>query len=170
MKQLFKMLIPYVKRHKLFFFFVNITSIAIAATQTLFPLQVGRLVDKAIATNDKNDLYFGILILTGLALMDLMFNILQRLSATRFGQRIIEDIRNDLYQTLQYQEMEFYAFESVGQIMSRTIEEVMSLSDVLRWAYRITLLLVWLLIGSVIAMWGVSPYMSLIFIISLTSP
>ncbi|MHA1910844.1 MAG: ABC transporter ATP-binding protein [Candidatus Kariarchaeaceae archaeon] len=165
MKQLFKMLIPYIKQHKKNFFFLNITSIALAVTQTFFPLQVGILVDDAIALNDKSGLYLGITILLGLAIMDLTFNVLQRLSATRFGQRIIENIRNDLYETLQYQEMEFYAFESVGQIMSRTIEEVMSLSDVLRWAYRITLLLIWLVIGAVIAMWGVSPYMALIFVV-----
>ena len=49
--------------------------------------------------------------------------------------------------------------------MSRTIEEVFSLREILTWGYRISLLLVWLFIGSMIVMVRISLELALIFLV-----
>ncbi|WP_371801731.1 ABC transporter ATP-binding protein [Candidatus Lokiarchaeum ossiferum] len=165
MKALFKLLIPYVKRQKTIFMIVNLTAIATAVFQTLIPFQVSSLIDTVIVPRNLDQLVPGFLLLILYALLDWGGNMSLRVSATYFGQAIIRDLRQDLYETLQSQELEFYANENVGQIMSRTIGEIISFGNILRWGYRLFLLFVWLYLFSIISVWQISPYLSLILLI-----
>ena len=165
MKALLKLLIPYVKRQKKTFLIVNMAAIATAVFQTLIPFQVSSLIDNIIVPKQLGELIPGFLILILYALLDWGGNVSLRVSATYFGQAIIRDLRQDLYETLQSQELEFYANENVGQIMSRTIGEIISFGNILRWGYRLFLLFVWLYVFSIISVWQISPYLSLILLI-----
>ncbi|MCE7734972.1 MAG: ABC transporter ATP-binding protein [Candidatus Heimdallarchaeota archaeon] len=165
MREVFDLLWPYTKRHKLKFFALNFTIFIAAVSQTLIPLQISLLIDGALIDRDKNGLYIGFGIIMLLAFIDLLAGMGQRFASVSFSTSIIYDIRQDLYEALQYQELEYYSSETIGQIMSRSIEEVLSLREILTWGYRIGLLLVLLFLNSFIIMAGISIQLSIIFLI-----
>lgn len=140
-------------------------TIIAAVAQTLIPVNIGLIVDDVIENDSKNRLINGFFTIVAFGIIDLFANMGQRFSSVRFAQSILKDIRQDLFQTLQYQELEFYSKETIGQIMARSIEEVFSLRDLLTWGYRICMLLVWLFIGSMLVMLQISFALSLIFMI-----
>lgn len=152
-------------RHKLKFGALNLSIFIAAISQTLIPLQISRMIDGAIADESKSDLYYGFGIVILLAIIDLFAGMGQRFASVKFSTSIIYDIRQDLYEALQYQELEYYSSETIGQIMSRSIEEVLSLREILTWGYRIGLLLVLLFLNAFIVMVGISVRLSLVFLV-----
>lgn len=150
--ELIDLLKPYARKHWKYFAALNFTAIAAAVSQTLIPLSIGRVVDNVLPQKDYNALFIAFLGLLGLTLLDLLAQSGARFSGVKFAQGVTFDIRQDLFQTLQEQELEFYSRETTGQIMSRSIEEVFSLRDILTWAYRITTLVIFLFLGAIFSM------------------
>ncbi len=99
------------------------------------------------------------------AVVDLLMNFAMRYFVVRYSQAVIFDLRQDIFVALQSQEMEFYSKENVGQIMSRSIEEIYSLRDLLTWSLRISFLLIFLFISAISSMVEVSIELSMIFVI-----
>ena len=137
MLALLKLLFPYIKQHKRAFIVVNLAAILTAIFQTLIPFQVSTIIDEIIVPGQRTHLVLAVILLIGFGLLDWAGNVTLRVSATYLGQGIIEDLRQDLYETLQSQELEFYANETVGQIMSRTIGEILSFGNILRYSFLI---------------------------------
>ncbi|MHA2503762.1 MAG: ABC transporter ATP-binding protein [Candidatus Kariarchaeaceae archaeon] len=160
--ELLEFLSPYVKNHKGWFFGLNITAIIAAIAQTYIPLTVGRVIDTVLVTLDKGSLRDAFFLLVGLVVLDLFAQSAQRFAGVQFAQRVIFDIRQNLFIKLQNQEMDFYSKETTGQIMARSVEEVYSLRDILTWAYRITVLVTFLFIGAIGSMFllGVESFSS----------
>ena len=113
-KEVFTLLFPYIRKHWKYFIVLNISIIIAALAQTLIPLTISTVVDDLIEKKDKSLLYTGFFLILAFALIDLVANMSQRFASVRFGQNIMFDIRQDLYSTLQYQELEYYASETVG--------------------------------------------------------
>ena len=165
MNEVLELLIPYTKRHKKEFLGLNISIISAAIAQALIPLKISSIIDNGLIHRNKQVLYSGFFILLLLTMMDFMSQMGQRLFSNRYSNGVIYDIRQDLYVALQYQEIEYYSSETIGQIMARSIEEVLALRELLTWGYRITGLLTFLFITSFIAMVGISLPLSLVFLL-----
>ena len=165
MKEVFDLLWPYTMRHKLKFLALNLSILVAALSQTLIPLQIALIIDGPLADKDRNGLYLGFGIIVVLAIIDLLAGMGQRFASVSFSTSIIYDIRQDLYEALQYQELEYYSSETIGQIMARSIEEVLSLREILTWGYRIGLLLILLFLNSFILMLNISFQLSLVFLV-----
>ncbi len=165
MRELLTLLKPYIKKHKLFFAGVNLASIGAATAQTLIPLKISEIIDITLEEASKSSLLIGFVILIGFTLLDLLANMIQRRFTVKMSQNVIFDLRQDLFEVLQGHELEFYSKESVGQIMSRSIEEVYSMRELLTWGYRITALVTFLFIGSIVSIMSISWQLGLVFLI-----
>ena len=165
MNEFFKFIIPYVKRHLKLFLAVNILALVTAICEVSIPVQISFLLDDVILSDQRNKLLLGFFGLLGLIVLDWVANVSLRLTTSYIGQNILEDIRQDLYATLEQQELPFYAEESPGQLLSRTIGEMMSITNLLQWGYRLAALFTWMLVLSIIYMGRISPYLALIFIL-----
>ena len=140
-------------------------SFSAATAQTLIPLKISDIIDQTLADANKSSLLIGFIILLGFTLLDLLANMIQRRFTVKMSQNVIFDLRQDLFEVLQSHELEFYSKESVGQIMSRSIEEVYSMRELLTWGYRITALVTFLFIGSIISIMRFSWQLGLVFMI-----
>ncbi len=156
---------PYVKKNKLVFTLVVIATFVAASVQSIVPLQIGKIINGPIKSGDKYALLIGLFVLLAFVALDLSANMGQRFATIRFAQNIIYDIRQDLFKTLQFQELEFYSTESVGQLMARSIQEVFSLRELLTWVFRISILITLLFIGAIIAVFQISPWLVIIYLI-----
>ena len=152
LKELIDLLKPYIKSHKYWFVFLNIIAIVAAIAQTMFPLIIGDAIDNAFSDLDLITLQSTFFILIGLVLLDLLAQFGARYIGLNFAQRIIFDIRQNIFIKLQNQELDFYSKETTGQIMAKTMEEVYSLRDILTWGYRMTILMIFLFLGAITSM------------------
>ncbi len=165
MYEFFKFITPYLKRHKRWFIIVNLLAFVTAICEVAIPIQISYLLDDIILTQLRDKLFLGVLGLIGFIALDFVANSSLRLATSQIGQTILKDIRQDLYITLQGQELPFYAEESPGQILSRTIGEMMAITNLLQWGYRLASLFTWMLVLSVIYMGRISPYLAITFVL-----
>lgn len=165
MYDFFKFIFPYIKRHKGWFFLVNVFALITAVSEVAIPIQTSFMLDKIILTKQVDRLFIAFLGLLGLVILDFAANVSLRLTTSYVGQLVLQDIRQDMFETLQKQELAFYAKESPGQILSRTIGEMMAITDILQWGYRLGSLFLWMLLLSTIYMVTISPYLAAIFLL-----
>ena len=161
MREFLKFIFPYMKEQKYIFILANIFVIIAAIVQTSIPLQIAFIIDEILPLETPQLLINGFLILFTFAIMELVLNFSMRLMSVQFSRRIMYNIRRNIFELIQDQELEFHSRETVGQIMARTIEEVYSLQEILTWGWRISILISWLFIGAFIAMWYSSPLLSI---------
>ncbi len=86
----------------------------------------------SIAFNELMFLALEILLLTGIAGI---FSFIQRYVNAYFSQRIVYDVRNDAFASLQRQSFAFYDKAQVGQLMSRTTTDVERINRFLDWQF-----------------------------------
>jgi ABC-type multidrug transport system fused ATPase/permease subunit len=153
MKVLMLLLYPYIKERKWHLFVLIFFIVLGGIIQTSIPLAIRDVINNLDAGMGELALYYGFAIITLLALADLLTGIYSRWLNIRFNHNIQYRLKQDVFQVLQEQEMEFYSQESIGQIMSRTVEEVTNMREVLGWGLRILVSVITLYVGAFIAMW-----------------
>ena len=154
---------PYVKEHKKPFMISNFFILLGACTQIGIPLYIQTVIDTIYPTKSTNALYIAFVILLGLAFLDYVGNYGMRITGVYFARNTVESIRRDMFRKLHEQELEYYWKESVGQLLSRSMDDVYNLQDVLTWAWRIVASLITISIGIFVVMFLTSPTLALVF-------
>lgn len=105
---------------------------AIGAITGLFLPRITQMaIDDAIPNKDKTYLFqlAGLLILC--FIISIIFTTLRSIIMTKIGQKIIYDIRKDLYEHLQRLSFQYYDDRPHGKILVRVVNYVNSVSDML---------------------------------------
>lgn len=126
-RRLLSYLLPHRGRMAIAFITLAISS----AINVGFPLMIVRLLDSVLneASYSKlNQLAFG---LTALFLVSAALVFVQNYMLSYIGEKIILDIRTQLYRHLQKLSLEFYANRRVGEIISRLSNDVTKVQNVL---------------------------------------
>lgn len=118
-RDLFRRVLRYVVPYKWQAFGLLATTAALAALHLLPPVLTKFLVDDAIA--NKNMELFWIIIATIVVMhfMDGFITGVRTYISTWLGQRVVADLRNEVYQHLQRLSMSYYDRNRTGAIMSR---------------------------------------------------
>ena len=153
MRNFLKFMVPYVKEQKKSFFILNILFFFAAIQQTLVPIEIQVIIDNGILNKDSQVIFYGFIIVFFLAIAELILNISMRVETTYFSQKAMESMRRDIFRAIQGQELQFFAKETVGQLMSRSIDEIYGFQDILTWGIRTAGVIVWLFVDIFITMW-----------------
>jgi ATP-binding cassette subfamily B protein len=97
---------------------------ATAALGVLPPLAVRGILDQAIPQRDLRLLGLLVGAIIGLNILSGLIGVLQNLVNARVGERIIFDLRNQLFQHLQQMSLPFYTTTRAGEIVSRINNDV----------------------------------------------
>ena len=128
--QVLRRLVKYVRPYQRVFYFLIFLTIATAALGTLRPFLIQRMVDITIEEGDWAGLnrMFGLLLvlLVGHAIV----SYLQTYFGGWLGQYIVRDIRVDLYRHILDLRLKFFDRTPIGQLVTRNISDVETLSDV----------------------------------------
>jgi ATP-binding cassette subfamily B protein len=158
---------PYLFRHKAMLGAALLALLASAAATLVVPLAIRRMIDLGFSgiEPDLIDTYFGTLIGVGV--------VLAVASAARFycvnwlGERVVADIRSDVFKHLTGLSPAFYEVSHSGEVMSRltadTTQVKAAASTAISQAIRNTLLLT----GGAIMMVVTSPKLSLAVLIAI---
>ncbi len=150
--EIFSFLLPYLVKRKIFLVFVSVVSFFAAILGLIAPILIGRVVDVAIPAKSINLIW----ILGGSIFIAALFGgILQYVSrfyAALFAEKVIFELRNDIYGTLQQLSLTFYDEESTGQIMTRVTTDLQAIQTFVNFTLRLLMNGLILFFGSYIAM------------------
>ncbi|UCD72755.1 MAG: ABC transporter ATP-binding protein, partial [Candidatus Bathyarchaeota archaeon] len=88
------------------------------------PLIVRDVVDKVLIEKQYSTLPLYTLGIVGISVLRGIFRFIQRYVQSYVGQRVVFDIRTDLFQALQEKSFSFYDKRRTGQLMSRATNDV----------------------------------------------
>lgn len=129
--ELIRRILGYLKPYRLQFAFVFIT-ILLSATVGLLPsIITGRIVDEALVGRNM-DLLIRLLLTAFAALtVSQLVGVLENYINAWISQRIIFDMRNQMYRHLQYMSHSFFTTEKQGDIITRMNTDISGVSTVI---------------------------------------
>ena len=130
-KELLVRIMSYLKPYWLQFIFVFI-AILLSATVGLLPsILTGRIVDEALVGKDMELLIKLLLAAFAALTVSQLVGVLENYINAWISQRIIFDMRNQMYQHLQYMPHSFFTTEKQGDIITRMNTDISGVSSVI---------------------------------------
>jgi len=127
MKRLFKYLLSYKKKVLIVTLLILIT-VAIA---TAYPLLIQYAIDVPIINKDIKGLFIIVGIIAGLAVINMVSNMIWRKIMAKVSNEVVLKIRRELYVHIQNLGVDFFDSRPAGKILARVTGDVNSLKDVL---------------------------------------
>jgi len=148
----FRKLLRYVARNWTWFA-VSIVAMLISTYINVYiPQLSGRVIKDVLEIRDFNllmSLVIQILALTGVLAV---FSLIQRYANGYFSQKVVFDIRNDAFKSIQRQSFEFFDKMQIGQLMTRVTTDVNRIRMFIGWQLRMLFSAVFLIIGVIASM------------------
>ncbi len=150
-------LIGYSLRHKgiLFGFLL---SVGIGLVFNLIsPLVMIHIIDNVILADNLEQLVPYTLFYVSLGVLYSLFDTIGRYGAAISSQRVIYDLRKDIYESLMGKDLAFYDENETGQLLARATTDVTTMREFLYWGLRVMFIGIAMLIGTFFVMYTVSP-------------
>ncbi|MFH1784229.1 MAG: ABC transporter ATP-binding protein [bacterium] len=126
----YKRLIQYVKPYSTRFFEAMVCMIFVGGLTGLVMYILKDVIDKIfIRPYQPEMLRFVVIAVPVIFLLKGIFSYIQGYLMSYIGQKVVMDIRNDLYEHLQKLSLDFYTNKSTGGIMSRLTNDIIAIQD-----------------------------------------
>lgn len=130
-KELLLRILSYLKPYWLQFVFVFVAILLSAAIGLLPSIITGRIVDEALVGRSMSLLIRLLLMAFGAMAASQLVGVLENYINTWISQRIIFDMRNQMYHHLEYMPHSFYTSEKQGDIITRMNTDISGVSSVI---------------------------------------
>ncbi len=158
---------PYILRHKLMLVAAGIALLAAALSTLVLPVGARYIIDMGFSTKSTQfiDDYFFLMVLLGA--------VLAISSAARYycvnwlGERIVSDVRDDVFKHLTTLSLSFYSRTHSGELMSRLSADTTQIKSVAGTAASQALRNLVMLVGAVIMMFLTSPKLSILVVVAI---
>ncbi len=127
---LFKRLFKFIKPYKLVFGGVVITVVLIAVFSAVKPKILQLAIDNNIATQTVEGFFPYILIMIGLLILEVVFQLLFIFYAAWLGQSVVKDVRVTLFNHMLRFKMKYYDNSSVGVLITRAVTDMERIADI----------------------------------------
>ncbi len=128
-KKLVRRLFSYAWRNKLPFLVALGVIFCLSFLQVLIPQITRYIIDVVIPGKKLDSLPWVAAAILGVSLLVGIFNFLRSYMMSLFGQRIIDNIRNDLYKHIQKLSISFFDNQRTGDLMSRLAQDVNAIGN-----------------------------------------
>jgi ATP-binding cassette subfamily B protein len=123
--------------------------VAVTYLNVVVPLIIREVVDKVLVQNMYDQLAWLSLSIIVIAALRSVFSFTQRFTQQYIGQKVVFDLRNNLFRSLEEKSFSFYDQAQTGQLMSRVTSDVEQVRALLAWWLE-TLVSSVLTVGSVV--------------------
>jgi ATP-binding cassette, subfamily B, multidrug efflux pump len=127
--RLMRRLIGYLRPYKLRAFFALLAIVAGVAFQLAQPILVKRAIDQHIAVGDLSGVATVALLYLGTLVGAFVAEFVQTTTLQMLGQRIMYDMRREVYDHLQRLDLAYYDRNPVGRLMTRVTSDVDAIND-----------------------------------------
>ena len=164
-KALLVRILSYLKPYWLQFIFVFI-AILLSATVGLLPsIITGRIVDEALVGKNM-ELLIRLLLMAFAALtVSQLVGVLENYINAWISQRIIFDMRNQMYKHLQYMPHSFFTTEKQGDIITRMNTDISGVSSVISGTLSNIVSNVATVVTTLVALFSMSPHLAVVGIL-----
>ena len=128
--KLFKRLLEYVLIYRTVFVFVGISAILISVFSTLTPYLMKVAVDDYLALSKYQDFIFLIIIMFLNLMLTVLFMFLFSYYANLLGQKVIYDIRVQLFKHILDFKMSYFDKSSVGRLVTRAVNDMETIASI----------------------------------------
>ena len=127
---LFKRLLEYVLVYKTVFVFVAISAILISIFSTLTPYLIKVAVDDYLALGKYQDFIYLIIFMLFNLLLTVLFMFLFSYYANLLGQKVICDVRVQLFKHILDFKMSYFDKSSVGRLVTRAVNDMETIASI----------------------------------------
>lgn len=127
---LFKRLLRYVKPYRFTFLFVLIAAILLSVFSTLNPYLLKITVDDYITLKDYNGMLVFIGIMAAVLFLEVFFQFSFIYYANWLGQRVVYDLRKDLFRRMIGFRKTFFDRSAVGRLVTRAVNDIETIASI----------------------------------------
>ncbi|NJN55651.1 MAG: hypothetical protein HC804_13415 [Anaerolineae bacterium] len=151
-----------------FWFTVSIITLVISTLLGLvLPLVIGSLVDVILVDNDLSQLNVWMVGLFIVFIIQAIFSFINRLSLAYVGERVIADIRIEVFTHLQRLSLRYFADTRTGEIISRLTNDISQLQAAITENMMALLRQVITLVGAAILLFWLNWQLTLIILLGI---
>ena len=130
-RPLLKRFWPWLRPHRRFLWWIVFLSLLSKPVSLVSPLIVSRLIDDSVQSREARELMFWSSLLVGMTVLTVVFNLLLGYATTIFNNRLLRDLRLNLYVHMQKLSLRYYSEQETGTLMSRQTDDVGNLRGVM---------------------------------------
>jgi subfamily B ATP-binding cassette protein MsbA len=127
---LFKRLMRYVRPYRFTFIFVLTAAILLSVFSTLNPYLLKITVDDYITLKDYDGMLIFIGIMTGVLFFEVFFQFSFIYYANWLGQRVVYDLRRELFRRMIGFRMTFFDKSAVGRLVTRAVNDIETIASI----------------------------------------
>ena len=127
---LFKRLMQYVRPYRLTFVFVLTAAILLSVFSTLNPYLLKITVDDYITLKDYDGMLVFIGIMAGVLFLEVFFQFSFIYYANWLGQRVVYDLRKELFRRMIGFRMNFFDKSAVGRLVTRAVNDIETIASI----------------------------------------
>jgi len=157
----------YALRNKVIFLGFLLSSVIGTVFNLITPLVTIHIIDNIILANQLDQLIPFVLLYISLGALYSLFDIIGRYGAAINSQRVIYDVRKEVYDSLMEKDLAFYDENETGQLLARVTTDVTTMREFLFWGFRVIFIGLSMLIGTFFVMYLVSPDLTVYMFILL---
>ena len=128
--KLFKRLLDYVLVYRTVFIFVAISAVLISVFSTLTPYLIKVAVDDYLALGKYQDFIYLIIFMLFNLILTVLFMFLFSFYANLLGQKVIYDIRIQLFKHILDFKMSYFDKSSVGRLVTRAVNDMETIASI----------------------------------------
>jgi len=128
--KLFSKLMVYVKPFKITYYFVLATAILLSFFSTLTPYLLKVTVDDYIRPKDYEGMLLFVGLMFGALFLEVLFQFLFVFYANWLGQRVIKNLRTDLFQKIILFKMSYFDKTAVGRLVTRAVSDIETIASI----------------------------------------
>ena len=127
---LFMRLMRYVRPYRFTFIFVLTAAILLSVFSTLNPYLLKITVDDYITLKDYDGMLIFISIMTGVLFLEVFFQFSFIYYANWLGQRVVYDLRKELFRRMIGFRMTFFDKSAVGRLVTRAVNDIETIASI----------------------------------------
>lgn len=128
--KLFRRLLEYTNKYRLTFYFVGFAAVAMAGLAVLSPAILEIAINEAMFSKDWNLLRFYVLLMLGVLVVEVFFQLGFIYYANWLGQHVIRDIRVKLFRLMVGFRMKYFDNSAVGRLTTRAVNDIETISSI----------------------------------------
>jgi len=128
--KLFGKLMVFVKPFRTTYYFVLITAILLSLFSTMTPYLLKVTVDDYIRPRDYEGMLFFVFLMFVTLLLEVIFQFLFVFYANWLGQKVIKDLRVQLFDKIIHFKMAYFDKTAVGRLVTRSVSDIETIASI----------------------------------------
>jgi ATP-binding cassette, subfamily B, multidrug efflux pump len=128
--KVFSRLLSFASQHKPKFYASIFIAISLSVIASFRPYLTKMAIDDYVMTNDKEGLFFIVMVMLGVMLIEVLLQYAYVFLANWLGQRIIKDIRDKLFEHIISFKLKYFDSKPIGTLVTRVVSDIETIAEI----------------------------------------